>query len=115
MIKNLKTKFLLGITFLFASTGTALAQTTSRIVYVQANPGTSNRENIFYIKLENPPTQAGCASDAEDRMVAPLNTERGRAAFEIAISAKANNRPIVIGGAGNCTDRYENIGYIRHL
>jgi hypothetical protein len=82
---------------------------TSTVEFVQVNAN-----DRAYIMFTTPPTSSpACATDP--RMTIDLTGHAGRAAFNMALTAKASGKRLYAAGTGSCYSRYEQVNYMRLL
>ena len=109
MPKPYKT-LLLSAVLITASSSLNAGSVTSTVNFVQIN----NSQNRAYVQFNTAPTaQPACATDA--RMTLDLTTYGGRAAFNLALTAKASGKRLYAAGTNSCFSRYEKINYLRLL
>ncbi|MFL0811448.1 MAG: hypothetical protein K6L76_13600 [Agarilytica sp.] len=105
-------KFLALIT-LVPSLSWGAGVTVSQIEFVQVNID-SGLSNVALVKFETPPANsADCAT--ESRMLISLDTEAGKAAFSMALAAKASKSEVRAVGTNSCTNGIESLAYFRFL
>jgi hypothetical protein len=83
---------------------------TSEVDFVQVG-ATENRAVVQFV--QPPSNSAACATDP--RMAIVLDTQNGKAMYNMLLTAKASGKAVYASGSGSCHRNLEFISYLRLL
>jgi hypothetical protein len=90
-------------------TSQAAGTVTSTVNFVQVN----SNQRAYIMFTTSPTGRPSCATDP--RMTIDLNTDPGKAMYNMALTAKASGKRLYAAGTSSCVSKFEKINYMRLL